>query len=94
MSLSLAQRSFIRKLYKQVNGSYSLVCNGFAAAFNSICPSQSEVHEIVSEDGDIKPAASPESHPAEVNVRLLYKGIEMILSTLYLWQLKSQISTI
>ncbi|KAL5260387.1 hypothetical protein ACHWQZ_G010490 [Mnemiopsis leidyi] len=87
MSLSLAQRSFIRKLYKQVNGSYSLVCNGFAAAFNSICPTQSEVHEIVSEDGDIKPAATPESHPAEnspANLEILkLDNVESYFSSIF-----------
>ena len=73
MGLSLAQRSFIRALYKKLDGCYSLVCNEFVAAFNSSCPSRSEVHEIVSEDKDVdvKPDISSTSHSLEVKTKRL-----------------------
>lgn len=61
----MAQRSFIRKLYKQVNGCYTLVSNEFAAAYNAVCPTQLEVRDIVSEGEEIE-RKSDTSSPDQV----------------------------
>ncbi|XP_063679610.1 transcription factor GATA-4-like isoform X2 [Bolinopsis microptera] len=86
MSLNMAQRSFIRKLYKQVNGCYTLVSNEFAAAYNAVCPTQLEVRDIVSEgeETDRKSNTSSPDQNSPANLEILkLDNVESYFSSIF-----------
>ena len=68
--LNLAQRSFVRQLYNQVNGCHSLVSNERAVACNKLYPTRSEVNEIVGEKQELEKKSSNRSPAANVTIQV------------------------